>query len=249
MGEMDVQHAAFLIWATQPPSHRNMRAVGRIVGRSDGTIRNWATRWSWHDRADDPDATHHSAYLIRHMYKRLVVPCLKEFPFTYKLKEATTYTDPEAPEDPAHKKHSPVTTKPHPKPSALSESETELQLQRLNTMLQAMFADITNQMVSEKSKVNMRDFPSLVRTWLLLNGAPTDITKQVPGSQPAQQLETVRVQLAKRSGNPAKAVLRAIKEDIDEMKVVVDTMVTAQEHGNVVAFPGSNQENSEESSG
>ena len=36
---------------------------------------------------------------------------------------------------------------------------------------------------------------------------------------------------------PAEAVLQAIKEDIGELQIVVDALLTAEEHSNVVKFP------------
>jgi len=51
-GERRDRHRALLLWAMQAPGERSMRAVGRALGCSDGSVRNWRRSGAWDQRAD-----------------------------------------------------------------------------------------------------------------------------------------------------------------------------------------------------
>jgi hypothetical protein len=49
-GERRDRHRALLLWAMQIPGERSMRAVGRAMGCSEGSVRNWQRSGAWQQR-------------------------------------------------------------------------------------------------------------------------------------------------------------------------------------------------------
>jgi hypothetical protein len=242
LGEKDIQHAAFLLWACQPPKLRSIRAVAKIVEHCEASLRQWKSRWSWDERVDvnGEESVHWSAYVLRHCYPRLVIPAIHALPYTDKLKEAQKATD--------HRQPMVTSAEPDPEPippQALTDFDADAELKRMNGMLQALFGTLVKGMKSNKVTVKASDFPGLVRTWLLINGSPTDIVRaeQVIGEN-QQPIESVRVRHVKEQNGTDADLLRAMKADLSEAQIIIDTMLTADEQANnVIQFPSENSDN------
>ena len=71
VGEKEVQHRAFLLWAMQSNEQgRNKASVAKAVGVSTTSITNWQRRWDWGDRAKNIT----SETEAHQIYKKLYFP-------------------------------------------------------------------------------------------------------------------------------------------------------------------------------
>jgi hypothetical protein len=58
-GEPTKSHSAFRIYRDRPAHERNLEAVSEQVGTSYSTVRRWADRWGWRERAEAWDDACH----------------------------------------------------------------------------------------------------------------------------------------------------------------------------------------------
>ncbi len=255
--ESDSAYEAMLLWAMQTPDARSNRLIARSMTSPESTVRHWKKKYDWEMRcARVPDVEYAALHVFRSRmeeyvgtdrsemmraaldivlstagYARLRAEVrqqrvgIEEKPdkskdqTAYKSELTTTELDQI---DPARYMRD-LSTRIRSK--HLKEGDISKQIM----LIDAVLGLIAKRIQTGELQVKVSDIPSLLKARALLTGLPTEqvaVHSQVEHNHNVV-VDTVRMQKAKKSGDHT-AILEAMKEDVQELSVILDAVPDAQ---------------------
>ncbi len=238
-GEPERAHRAFLLWAMQAQRRRSFRATGRALGSKSGSSeRKWCTVWDWKARVgEDPSTESKAAELYAQKYHgryggREVRQIADNMDINYVPPGKTTKVA-EAVE--AH--------------DALEGArKMQLRKKRAGDVLDASLARFSDQLIGEplvgqdgkpvldRNGKQVRygfdyrpsDLPGIVRGYQALNqlgGGMLGIPEVDTGSGGSIGDNVARSERVRQAEEKGVAVLPALIEDLEEMRVIAEVML------------------------
>lgn len=249
-GEALLAHRGLLLWAAQRPAERSFRAVGRAVGRGESTVRKWAGAYRWEERASAPAADEVAVVMYRSTYMKRFGK--KDWQHVEERCSFLLHTTQDAPppsdaaEVIAGSRESELmkamdSALPKPKRDRLNKaarsvedevnrrrSEQKEALNKEAKILDVALGYAIREMQKNKVRVSLRDVPMLIEAKrdvqkLRHHIAAPEETKR--GDTPI--VESSRVRYAKLNGH---SVLQAMKDDTDELAVILGALCAKEEH-------------------
>lgn len=242
-GEDERHHRAFLLYAMQSDDEardltqrRSLRAVARVLPASDNSVRKWREKFNWHERIQDPNHCQQACDLYAEMYHPKLggrdVAIIQE-------RLGGTYQEP-GHKDKTERARAVDLFEQVERESIAAQyrKESDERYERLKTVLDATVVRIAQELQREDSKVRVGDLGVVLRGFKeleesrirLLSMLPSE--DDVPGGEQAEPMSVSQrvLQVRAKGGNE----LEAIRDDLAELSQIVDTMLTHEEHSNVV---------------
>lgn len=242
-GEGKQNHRALLLWAMQRPDDRSMRAVARSVAMGATTIRKWAARYRWEERASAPNAEEEAIRVYRDQYVeewgKVDMPEIQ--PRCSFMVAAGKGAPPpsDVSETLLAARARQEVTKQLSQQRAAEEAQAEVdrrrgeqlnELKREHLLVEIGLAYIQGQIKDKKVRVNLRDIPALMEAKQLLRRKELDLSQSAGGETKDNRqviVESARVRYAKANGG---SVLRAMLEDTEELRTILGVLVAKEEH-------------------
>lgn len=227
-GESFDNHRALLLYAMMEGDLRSYRSCAKAFGRSDALMRQWCTRWHWHDRikavpTELASQQQQAVDMFTHLYPnhlQMLAFIRQRMPKEFKdeLPDAPYV----APAPPPARKAAPgkplgsVSCEPQIKRDKVRETNDRIEL-----LANSMLSKLSEQLADKTTKVAPHHINQLLklRKFLADNRAP-DVS-QVGGGTTAEIPHRIRQAM---DGGDQRAVLRAIREDALETVLICDMM-------------------------
>ena len=106
----------------------------------------------------------------------------------------------------------------------------EEDLKKQILLIDAVLGLVARRVQSGELQVRVSDIPSLLKARALLTGLPTEqvaVHAQVQ-HEVHHTVETLRMRTAKENGGGEKAVVQAMREDVEELRVILDSLPQEQ---------------------
>ena len=212
--EKEKPHRAFLLWAMQSITKRQISTVARAIGVSHTQIGNYRKQFRWDERATKP-TDEVEAY---HLYKKLYVPSrgMAEMQAVEHNVLIPIGKDPEnVPRTLTASVEKAISnSKLESLKSAKTQHEKDVKRKHI-MLLDASIAYIAQGLKEGDIKRQLRDLPILIS----LRNELLEMDSK--GAKAAVVYESVRVKEAKDSGGD---VIEAMYEDVQELQVVIGAL-------------------------
>lgn len=245
-GEGHIAHRGLLLWAMQRPAERSFRAVARATGKGDTTVRKWAARYRWEERASAPNHEEEAVMVYRRDYvvkfgkadlHHVASRC------SYPVAASTDAPPPSEAKEAILKSRSDqeITTKfARQRAAEAAEAEVKRRRREQETELrkEELIIDIALGFVSQelskgaKSRIRptLRDIPVLLEAKRVVQRGKMNLSQPVgeksKGDGPAL-VESARVRHAKVTGS---SVIQAMLDDTEEMRAVLGALVAKEDY-------------------
>ena len=215
-GEKPHEHRSLLLWAMQDEQKRSYRCVASSMSRSDSTVRGWAKKHSWTDRAamlgDTAQAIairlYRTLYLSRYGQREVAsVETNMSVPF---LATEVAPVDGVGGGKKLEQQHT------------LDRDQNQRTAKRHLGLLDAAIGTLARDITNGKAKLNMRDLPHFLRARYDL----ADVLLPTAAANTQGVVTSVRVRMATASGSSR---VRAMYEDSQEVTAILGALVTREE--------------------
>lgn len=231
--EPEHAHRAFLLWAMQSVEKRSLKAASRAMNKPDMTIRKWRKRHDWDLRIEgEPNHEIIAARLYSDCYHRINGG--KEVRLVMQNMAVRYEGNIEPPEEEKTEVAKAV--------DLYEEIEKENQrkdskdrLRRLNLVLDGTLARIAKAIAEGDLKPQLRDLGNVIRGYAMAESSELRQLSMLPGGERGKDTvaDSQRVLLARQRGGD---VFQAMREDAEELLLIIRTMEMASDMSNVLPF-------------
>jgi hypothetical protein len=226
-GERPEWHRALLLYASQDPDKRSVRAVARAVVRDESTVRGWRRRWDWDERIKQVGPAGQSLAIA--VYRRRYLPARGSLELEVLRPQISLRLTPDEPATPQPLESvsdgSTDVRTGNKTPGASGRNDGRIkEINKRIVLADAMLATFAKQLASGDVNLKPADLPMLSafrddqsRKREMLSG----------GAGPVPQMEipeSFRVKHARAGGGD---VLGAIRDDAQDLALVL-TAITNQ---------------------
>jgi len=245
--ERDNAYHCFLLWCLQEESLRSIALIARSTGMNEATVRVWKKKYGWSGRSGAvPGSEIQALQLLRarmsEFRDELQVELLKSgidavleecAPSSLRAFVRRQQQGIEDLSDTAEvqavqaKLAAPVLPKPrngandmdlgqYIRDKHLTKPKVDMQI----AIIDGAIMYIADAMKKGEVKVSLRDLPPLLKARALLTGMPTD-NINVNANVEVEHVESYRVKLARQKGGSEKAIVSAIREDMEDIGIIL----------------------------